>query len=50
MNIAEVTQSPWWSLIKDGSVMLAALIGGSWALFRFVGERTFQAALNIGIS
>jgi len=50
MNISEITQSQWWPLIKDGSVILAALIGGSWAFFRVLAERTFRAALIIGIT
>jgi len=49
MNLPGITQSPWWSLMKDGSVILAALIG-SRAFSRFVGERTLQAALNITIN
>jgi hypothetical protein len=49
MSIAEVIESSWWTVAKDGTLILAALIGGIWALFRFAGERTFQAALDIAI-
>jgi hypothetical protein len=49
VDIAELIQSPWWTAAKDIGVAVASLIGGAWVLFRFVGERRLQAALDIGI-
>jgi len=35
--------------VSDGVVIAAAILGGLWAFFRFLTERTYQAAIEIGI-